>query len=264
MSLHDCIRLAGGCTVDDPVALTGGVMMGGVTENLSDPVTKTMGGLIVLPADHYLVRRKTAAKATYTRIGHGQCDQCSLCTELCPRYILGYPIEPHRVMRTLQMTGEEKQRGSLWAQYCCECNVCSLIACPEQLDPKNICVDAKRILRDSRIGRTEAELEHLFRDPHPARKAREIPIATLYQRLGLAPYDGKAEFVRAVRQPESVTVVLDSHIGQPARPVVQTGDVVKRGDPIGAVDPDQLGCPAHASIDGRVRAVGRRSVEITA
>ena len=24
--------------------------------------------------------------------------------------------------------------------YCCECNLCSLYACPEDLDPKNVCV----------------------------------------------------------------------------------------------------------------------------
>ena len=83
------------------------------------------------------------------------------------------------------MTGEAKERGSLWAQYCCECNICSLIACPEQLDPKNICVDAKALLREKKLGRREAELEQLFRPPHPARHGREIPIATLYQRLGL-------------------------------------------------------------------------------
>jgi Na+-translocating ferredoxin:NAD+ oxidoreductase RnfC subunit len=135
-SIADCLVLAGGVTVDEFVVLTGGVMMGGTTTNISDSVTKTMGGLIVLPSDHYLVQRKTQSKQTYTRIGHGQCDQCSLCTELCPRYILGYPIEPHRVMRSLLMTGEAKERISMWAQYCCECNVCSYIACPEQLDPK--------------------------------------------------------------------------------------------------------------------------------
>ena len=263
-SIADCIALAGGCTIDDPVVLTGGVMMGGVTEDLSDPVAKTMGGLIVLPSDHYLVRRKTASKETYTRIGHGQCDQCSLCTELCPRYILGYPIEPHRVMRTLLMTGEEKQRGSLWAQHCCECNVCSLIACPEQLDPKNICVDAKAILRENREGWTESELEILFRPPHPVRKGREIPISTLYTRLGLNPYDRKASFVSTDCWPKSVTIPLDSHIGQPATPTVREGDSVKRGDVIGTVEADKLGCPVHASIDGRVSAVSSRTISIAA
>jgi len=264
-SIADCIEhLAGGCTTDNPAVLTGGLMMGGVAKSLSEPVTKNMGGLIVLPSDHYLVRRKTQTRETYTRIGHGQCDQCSLCTELCPRYILGYPIEPHRVMRTLLMTGEAKQRGSLWAQYCCECNVCSLIACPEQLDPKNICVDAKRLLRENRLGWTDTELKTLFREPHPIRQGREIPIKTLYTRLGLTPYDRKSHFQRFDWQPKSVTLLLAAHVGAPAKPIVKEGDRVRRGDAIGTVDDSQLGCPIHASIDGRVTAVTQQTIEITA
>ncbi|MEW5977864.1 MAG: 4Fe-4S dicluster domain-containing protein [Acidobacteriota bacterium] len=262
-SIEDCLDLAGGCTTDDPIVLTGGLMMGGVAESLSDPVAKNMGGLIVLPSDHYLVRRKTQSRETYTRIGHGQCDQCSLCTELCPRYILGYPIEPHRVMRTLLMTGEPKERASLWAQYCCECNVCSLIACPEQLDPKNICVDAKALLRQNKLSRSAEELEELFRPPHPARKGREIPIKTLYTRLGLTPYDLKSEFMRPTRAAGQVTIPLAGHVGQPAAPVVSEGDRVKRGQVIGKVSAEQLGCPVHASIDGRVTAVHSRYIQIS-
>jgi Na+-translocating ferredoxin:NAD+ oxidoreductase RnfC subunit len=56
-SIGECLELAGGCTVDDPVVLTGGVMMGGVAQSLSDPIAKTMGGLIVLPSEHYQIRR---------------------------------------------------------------------------------------------------------------------------------------------------------------------------------------------------------------
>lgn len=263
-SIEDCLSLAGGCTTGDPAVLTGGLMMGGVAESLSEPVAKNMGGLIVLPSNHYLVRRKTQSRETYTRIGHGQCDQCSLCTELCPRYILGYPIEPHRVMRTLLMTGEARQRGSLWAQYCCECNVCSLIACPEQLDPKNICVDAKALLRQNQLGRTPQELEELFRSPHPARKGREIPIQTLYTRLGLTGFDRKMEFLRPGWQPRRVAIPLAGHIGQPATPVVSVGDAVKRGDTIATVADGQLGCPVHASIDGRVTALQPRHIHISA
>jgi Na+-translocating ferredoxin:NAD+ oxidoreductase RnfC subunit len=262
-TLRDCIELAGGSTVDQPAVLTGGVMMGRVAGDLSDPISKSIGGVIVLPADHYLIQRYTASKQTYTRIGHGQCDQCSLCTELCPRYIMGYPIEPHRVMRSLLMTGSDKQRGSLWAQYCCECNVCSLIACPESLDPKNICVDAKGILKEANMGRTEAELTHLFRGPHPARKGREIPIKTLYQRLGLVPYAREPNFVSANGGPQKVSIPLDTHIGTPASPNVREGDVVRCGDLIATVPADQLGCPAHASIDGRVTSVGARTIDIT-
>ena len=265
VSIADCLELAGGLTVDDPLILTGGIMMGGITTDLSVPVGKNMGGIIALPRDHYLAKRKSQSKETYTRIGHGQCDQCSLCTELCPRYIMGYPIEPHRVMRTLLMTGEAKQRGSLWAQYCCECNVCSMIACPESLDPKNICVDAKQLLRANKLGRTEQELDVLFRDPHPARKGREIPIPTLITRLGLTPYNHKAPFVSFDHwRPQRVTIPLDSHIGAPAKPVVSVGDTVRCGDIIGATEEQQLGCPAHASLDGRVTAVNANCIEITA
>ena len=89
----------------------------------------------------------------------------------------------------------------MWAQYCCECNVCSLIACPESLDPKNICVDAKALLRANKLGRTPEELEQLFRPAHPARHGREIPIKTLLQRLGLTPYDRKATFVERDWEP---------------------------------------------------------------
>jgi len=261
--IRDCLELAGGATVAQPVVLTGGLMMGGVAQSLDDPVAKNMGGLIVLPHDHYLVRRKTASKSTYTRIGHGQCDQCSLCTELCPRYILGYPIQPHRVMRTLMMTGEAKARNSLWAQYCCECNVCSYIACPEQLDPKNICVDAKALLREQKISRTEEELEQLFLPPHPARKGREIPIETLYNRLGLADYHHPAEFQRVDFRPRDVRIPLQGHVGQPAKPTVAVGSRVRRGQVIADVEPAALGCPIHASVDGQVTTLEPRHIHIT-
>ena len=67
------------------------------------------------------------------RIGKSSCDQCSYCTELCPRYLLGYHVEPHKVMRSLgfSLSGEDfwNQMGLL----CCECSLCTLYACPEDL-----------------------------------------------------------------------------------------------------------------------------------
>jgi Na+-translocating ferredoxin:NAD+ oxidoreductase RnfC subunit len=262
-SFRECIDLAGGLTVQDPVVFTGGLMMGGMETDLSLPVTKTIGGLIVLPPDHPLVERKGAPKQQYTRVGHSCCDQCSLCTELCPRYILGYPIEPHKVMRSLLMTGAERDRLSLWAAYCCECNVCTLFACPEKLDPKNICVDAKDRLREQRMSRSKEELDQLFREVHAAREGRQIPIAMLYQRLGVTPYDRKAHFANASVSPRSVTVPLRATIGTSATPSVREGATVRKGDRIGAVPDDKLGCPVHASIDGRVMAIDERGIHIS-
>lgn len=262
-TFQECIALAGGATVDSMTVLTGGVMMGGVESDVSLPVTKTIGGLIVLPSDHYLVKRKTAPRETYTRIGHGQCDQCSMCTQMCPRYILGYPIEPHQVMRTLMMTGEAKERNSLWAQYCCECNICTLIACPEDLDPKSICVDAKALLRENQMSRTESELEILFRPPHPAREGRQVPSSTVARRLGLNPYQRKAPYIETDYRPHRVSIPFNSHIGAPGSPQVKVGDHVSQGQLIADVAGDKLGCPSHASISGRVTNVDDTSIEIS-
>ena len=113
------------------------------------------------------------------------------------------------------------------------------------------------------MSRTEEELEQLCGGPHPARKGREIPIKTLYQRLGLTPYDREMSFVPANGGHQKVSIPLDSHIGQPAKPTVRVGDTVGRGDLIGTVDDDQLGCPAHASLDGRISAISSTSITIT-
>ncbi len=237
-------------------------MMGGLSFNLESPVTKTIGGLIVLPRDHYLVQRKGAPKETYTRIGHGQCDQCSMCTELCPRYLMGYPIEPHKVMRNLLMTGEDKERLSLWAQFCCECNICSLIACPEQLDPKSICVDAKALLRETKTARSADELEQLTRGIHPARSGREVPISRLYRQLGLNPYDRPAKFFEVDLHPASIRIPTRQHVGVPASPSVEVGQSVKAGDVLAMLEESKMGCPVHSGIAGKVVAVSDSEITI--
>ena len=154
------------------------------------------------------MRRKTASRETYTRVGHGQCDQCSFCTELCPRYILGYPIEPHRVMRTLLMTGEAKERGQpvgavlLRMQYL-------LTGCvPGAAGPQEHLRRCQGAAAREEAGRTPEELQQLFRPAHPARHGRELPIKTLYQRLGLTPYDHKAPFVERDWEPREVKIPL--------------------------------------------------------
>lgn len=258
----ELLALAGGTTLNRPVVFTGGIMMGGVENDLALPIVKTNGGLIFLPEDHPVAVRKLTPPAQYQRIGHSCCDQCTLCTELCPRYLLGYPIQPHKVMRSLLMTGDEKERYSLWAAYCCECNICSLFSCPEKLDPKNICVDAKKLMREKKIARTPEELKELFLDVHPVRSSREIPITMLYQRLGIKPYDRKAHFKAVSFNPAEVELPLQQHIGAPAAPVVMNGDKVVKGQLIADVAEEKLGCPVHASISGTITSISDKSIVI--
>src|SRR2546423_500407 len=102
VTVQECLDLAGKPTCDGPIAvLDGGAMMGKLVTDLERPITRTTGGLIVVPATHDLVRRRERPQKVIDQIGRSACDQCSFCTELCPRFLLGHPIEPHLAMRNL-------------------------------------------------------------------------------------------------------------------------------------------------------------------
>jgi Na+-translocating ferredoxin:NAD+ oxidoreductase RnfC subunit len=251
----DLLRAAGGPTVDDYAILDGGAMMGKVVTDLSTPATKTTGGLIVLPKDHTLVTRKSTPRETYSRIGKSACDQCSFCTEFCPRYLLGYKIEPHKVMRSLGFAQDKNKLLSEWALLCCECSLCSLYACPESLDPSNICVSAKGDLREAGITWKNAEL-NTGAEPkvHPMGEYRKVPLDRLTKRLGLAAYEADAPLVDAPAI-KMVSIPLKQHVGAAAEATVKAGDKVSQGQIIGAVPDGQLGAPVHASLAGTVVSV---------
>ena len=231
-------------------------MMGYLEDNHDALVDKTTGGIVVLPGDHVVIRRRRQDWQQIVRIGRSACDQCSYCTELCPRYLLGHPIEPHRAMRSLEfnLVGEANVVGTT---YCCECNLCSLYSCPEDLDPKNVCTQNKR-----RLAAEKSKWDHPpFNPDRPAvhLNNRRAPMIKLMQKLGLTgfvnvgPLDGK------VLVADRVGIKLKQHVGAPCEPTVAVGDTVRCGQQIGAPPTRNgkpaLGAPVHASIDGRVAAV---------
>jgi Na+-translocating ferredoxin:NAD+ oxidoreductase RnfC subunit len=227
-------------------------MMARLAAGPEDVVTKTTGGIVVLPAAHPLVRRHSAAWPQIQRIGRSACDQCRFCTELCPRYLLGHPIEPHRAMQSLGFTGPKDPMiaGTL---YCCECNLCSLYSCPEDLDPKNVCVEAKPAARERKLvfaGRP-GDVR-----PHPLRTARRVPMKRLIARLGLAGFRNEGPLQETQLTPRRVSLPLRQHAGAPAVAAVRAGERVKVGDLVAAPAPGALGARIHASIDGVVREVG--------
>jgi Na+-translocating ferredoxin:NAD+ oxidoreductase RnfC subunit len=239
-------------------------MMGKVAADFSAPLTKTSGGLIVLPREHPLVRRKSAGRPAFDRAGKSTCDQCTLCTELCPRYLLGYDIQPHKVMRSLLFSAADRKSWSQWALLCCECKLCSLFACPENLNPGDICGFTKGDLAAQKINWKSSPLNR-GQEPraHPIRPWRKIPVSQLKSRLGLEDYEAAAPLRHEPYAPQKVRIPLKQHVGVPATPLVAVGQAVKRGDLIGDMPEDQLGVPVHASIGGRVSAV-QGFVEITA
>ncbi len=252
ITFAEAIKMAGGATVDDPAILVGGVMMGRLASGLDEPVTKTTGGLIVLGRDHQLIQRYSKTWKSIARIGASACDQCSFCTEFCPRYLLGHPIEPHKAMRSLgfNMAGEANTIGTL---FCCECNLCTMMACPEDLDPKNVCTQNKRRLMAE--GR-KWEIEPVESRPQLHFGNRRVPIGRLIRKLGLAEFQNKGPMRETNYQPRRVVLPLKQHAGAPAQATVKAGDMVKVGDVVGRPAEGKLGAVIHASIAGRISAVG--------
>lgn len=256
-SYSDLIGAAGGLTIEDFVLIDGGAMMGGLTDDLTAPVTRLTSGLIAVPADSKVAVRKGQPEKAFRRFGKSACDQCSLCTEMCPRYLLGYPIQPHLVMRSLLTTGEFSETLTHWAQACCECNVCSLWACPENLDPKGVCATTKRDLRDKDLWLSPSKQQDMMKEVHQLKEYRNVPTGRLMRRLGLTGLEGHAGLVEYPGTGDRVDIPVSQHVGAAAVPLVTVGSGVRAGDKIARAD-SGLSVPVHASIDGTVVAVGDR------
>ena len=261
--LSACLPLAGGATISNPHYVIGGVMMGYVEPDLSKPVTKTTGGIIVLPEDHFIVRRKSWDWSKTARVGKAACDQCSFCTELCPRNLLGHPVEPHRAMRSLGFN-LSKSADVPGTQFCCECNLCSYVSCPEGLDPKGVCAENKRrLLAEGRRWENPPFRENR---PNIHIQNRKTPTHRLMQKTGLLRFDNHGPLRDELLDVPRVEILLRQHIGAPCEPVVRVGDEVAIGQLV-ATRPIKDGKPAlgadlHASITGRVTAVTDSAIVI--
>jgi len=245
ISIGEVIEAAGGATVADIGVLLGGVMMAKPAASLDDPVTKTTGGIVVLPSKHSLIQRHNASWLHVQRIGRSACDQCRFCTEFCPRFLLGHPIQPHRAMQSLGFaTGADAMVATL---YCCECNLCTMYACPEDLDPKTVCVQAKPLARERDL---TFKGDPASISPHPLAEFRRVPMRRLIAKLGLAEFNNTRPLKEHVFSPRTVKLPLKQHAGAPAIAVINSGDRVRVGDLLAVPQQGKLGARIHASIDG--------------
>ena len=254
--LSALLDAAGGASEEECAFLLNGVMMGRVPSSLDEPVTKTTGGLIVLPGAHPLVARYSRSAAAVDRIGRSACDQCSFCTELCPRYLLGHPIEPHKAMRALGFAPDKDAwiAGSL---YCCECNLCSLYSCPEDLDPRDVCASQKPAAREKGLAWSGAPEDVRA---HPVIDGRRVPMTRLMNKLGLNRFRNEGPLRAEALAVDLVVLLLSQHIGAPCEPIARDGDSVREGDLIASPPAGKLGANIHASIDGVVKVMNDRIV----
>jgi hypothetical protein len=128
-----------------------------------------------------------------------------------------------------------------------------MMACPEDLDPKNVCTQNKRrLMSEGRKWEVEANPVR----PQLHLDNRRVPIGRLIRKLGLFDFVNKGPLIEATCPARRVVLPLKQHVGAPAEPVVGAGDTVKKDDAIARPAGGKLGAVIHASIAGRVTAVG--------
>ena len=258
VSVAEALALAGGPLPDPYVVISGGPMMGRLTAP-DAPVTKTVKGLIVLPADHPLIQSIGKDVRQMLNQARTSCMNCSMCSEVCPRGMLGHRLEPHKMMR-LASYGKVCDPGQspMNAFLCCGCRLCEY-ACVMGLQPWNLNSQFK-----ARMGAKGIRNE-LHAQPaavHPFRAWKRFPVPRLIARLGLTEYNRDAPLSTDQPAFTRVTIPLRQHAGAAAEPVVKTGDTVERGALIGAIKEGALGANVHASIAGVVREVTPQQIVI--
>lgn len=256
--LTECIAAAEP-TLADYAIIVGGPMMGKPLTRAEDiaaaVVTKTTGNIIVLPKDHYLFRRAQLSLDAIRHQTKSACIQCRMCTDLCPRYLIGHQIRPNLVMRNLWREKTITDDGDYLAAFgdaanCCDCGVCEMFACPMGLSPRRVNQYIKGELRRKgiQVPRNMEPQARQFVDD------RKTPTGRLIARLGLAQYDGKHAHTCKTLEPERVFIPFQQHIGKPAVPVKSAGDPVSKGELL-AQAAEGLSVNIHASVDGVVEQV---------
>jgi len=257
--LRDVIARAGDITVDKPFFINGGPMMGRLLDSIDQPVTKTTGGIIVLPQDHVVIRRHRKPMQDVMAIARTVCEQCNLCTELCPRHLIGHELHPALIVRSANYRDIGMPSVLLSALTCSECAICEQWACPVDISPMRINVALKAQFR-AEGARYVGDL----RAADPMAEHRLVPTSRLVTRLGIAAYNKKAPLDESSCSPAKVELNLRQHVGAAAVPLVRVGDQVQRGQLLADIPPDALGARLHASISGRVAEVSAQSITLIA
>ena len=184
-SIIDAVQKYSGGTnlpLEECSFISGGPMMGKIVHG-QDKIDKTTKAIIVLPTNHCLVQKNGKNSTNLNRVASA-CCQCRTCTDMCPRYLLGHPIEPHRIMRAMA-DRNTKSTAFNGAMYCSLCGLCETIACPQSLAPRSLIHEVKNALSKEGI---KPEKCHPLK-VELLRSGRQVSVKRLKLRLDLTKYD---------------------------------------------------------------------------
>lgn len=249
-SIEEAVQQAGGVTVKDPAYLIGGPMMGFLGSGFL-PITKTTNAVLVLPEEHLLVQKRRRKASIDLKRAAAACCQCSMCTDLCPRHLLGHPIEPHKFMRAATCKDVQEPDIFLNTMFCSSCGLCENYSCMQGLSPRSLIADYKAGLRAHGVKPPKVPAVPVAEKDREFRKA---PVERLMARLDLTKYNKPAPLTDMAGERKRVKLMLSQHIGAPAVLVVSQSDVVEKGQMI-ARPAEGLSVAVHASISGTVTEV---------
>lgn len=243
---------------DTHSVVDGGPSMGKIINPSRATVTKTTKGLLILPDTSRAIEAKLINEKMAIARAETACCQCTRCTDMCPRNLLGYPLEPHKMVRTAMGAAKVMPKMVINATLCCGCGICESLACSQGISPKAVINNYKVLLRENKIRYiSEEEVK-----PAPERDFRRIPSQKWAEVLGVARFDTVAEYIGEIKDFKYVEIPLSRHIGIPSIPNISDGDIVTEGEQI-ANAKDGLSVAQHASICGTARLLDDR-IAITA
>ncbi|MCK5686492.1 4Fe-4S dicluster domain-containing protein, partial [bacterium] len=232
--------------------MTGGPMMGNlIGDDIDIPITKTLSGILVLPPDIPPVKERQKSIAEIIREAKIACCNCSYCTELCPRYAIGHDFKTHLIMQGVAFASPEFYVEYDASFMCCECGICSMVACPMGLSPRMINQFMKEQI--SKAGIRPKKKEKIL---EPSLNDRKVPYSRLLRQIGLTDYDVFPPFFKDKLNVSSVRIPLSQHIGAPQSVAVKVGDQVIKGQKL-TIEEDikRMSVPVHSSINGVVTAI---------
>jgi Predicted NADH:ubiquinone oxidoreductase, subunit RnfC len=251
--IRKLLELSGRGDLTGYAVIDGGPMMGPLLKDPDGFITKKSKGLVVLPDDHSLIMHKKREMKSAIRLNRSACEQCSMCTDMCPRHLLGHGTSPHKMVRAMAYSAEIDENVSV-AQTCCQCNLCEYFSCPAGINPKMANVYFMTKTREAKIKYQPSGEPY---KPNPNRDYRMVPSKRLIARIGIRKFDQPAPLdINSTMDTDIVGIHVDSHVGAPASPMVQVGDMVTEGQMIANVPEGAMGAAVHASISGQVEAIG--------
>ena len=247
--------------LEDFVIIVGGAMMGKIEYNLDAPVTKTTTGIFVLPKNHPIILKRTLRIEYIIKQSKAACCQCSYCTDLCPRYLLGHELYPHKIMRQINFGIDIPYEVIQNAFLCSECGLCEVFACPMELSPRIV---NQKIKENMLTAGYQPKFLSKKENKREVYSDRKIPGSRIKNRLQLEKYDfTNQKFLKGEEiGTNQIEILLKQHVGVPSQPIVKVGDQVNEGDLVAEIPEGKLGARIHSSIEGRVTYIDNEKIII--